>query len=362
MNRTPSMKGLGFVLRTMWLAGLFSLAFSFSARAQTPSTQSIPAPTSPSQTPLTPSGAAPASSSLGNSYPDLQHRGVDIESSQPDVHEQYLLGGGDEILVTVTGRPELSGMHIVGPDGRITLPMVGPIDLGEKSREEASASIDAALGKYYSGKVSSTVQVTKYGSNHILLLGAIEHAGVINFDQPPTLLEAITRGGALSGDKTGGTPRRCIVFRGQNQVMNVNISDRLDGQKALNDIRLRRNDIVYVPANQESLISVLGEVVRPGPVELTSRATLVSVLADSGGITPQAGNPEILIVEPSTGRRQQIKYKELLQLQGGSDVTLHDGDIVYVPRSGLAKVGFFLQQIAPLTQLGSVATFASRGH
>jgi polysaccharide biosynthesis/export protein len=361
MNRTPSVRGVGSVLFPVWglLFGALLLVAAGSpvASAQSSSAQTS-SPSSPSQTPLTPSTPAPASS-FGNSYADLQRRGVDIESSQPDPHEQYLLGGGDEINVTVTGRPELSGNHILGPDGRITLPMVGSVDLGDKSRDDAAVAIDDALGKYYSGKVFSTVQVTKYGSNHILLLGAVEHAGVIPFDQPPTLLEAITRGGSLSGSK-GGTPKRCIVFRGQNQVMNVNISDRLDGQKALNDIRLRRNDIVYIPANQESMISVLGEVTHPGPVELEPRATLASVLADSGGITPQAGNPEILIVEPSTGRRQQVKFKELLKLQGGADVTLHDGDIVYVPRSGLATVGFTLQQIAPLTQLGSIATIATR--
>jgi polysaccharide export outer membrane protein len=353
MNRTPSMQGLGSFLCSFWYAALFCFSLSISW-APAASSQTVP-----SQTPLVPGSGAP--SSLGNSYADLQRRGVDIESSQPDIHEQYLLGGGDEISVMVTGRPELSGNHIVGPDGRITMPMVGSVDLGEKSRDEAAVAIDDALGKYYSGKVFSTVQVTKYGSNHILLLGAVEHAGVIPFDQPPTLLEAITRGGSLSGSKNaGGTPKRCIVFRGKDQVMNVNISDRLDGQKALNDIRLRRNDIVYVPANQESLISVLGEVNHPGPVELTPRTTLASLLADSGGITPQAGNPEILIVEPSTGRRQHIKFKELLKLQGGADVTLHDGDIVFVPRSGLATVGFTLQQISPITQLGSIAAIALR--
>jgi polysaccharide biosynthesis/export protein len=379
MNRTPFPKGLGSLSFSSGFSAVPSstsssvssplpsrpavLSAAFSLTALLVATLSFccspAAAQAPSQTPLVPGGAQPSGAPASGSL-ELQRRGVDLESSQPDVHEQYLLGGGDEITVTVAGRPELSGNHIVGPDGRITLPMVGSLDLGEKSRDEAAAAIDDALGKYYSGKVLSTVQVTKYGSNHVLLLGAVEHAGVINFDQPPTLLQVITQGGALSGSKSGGTPKRCVVFRGQNQVMNVNISERLDGQKALNDIRLRRNDIVYVPANQESLISVLGEVFHPGAVELTPQSTLVSLLADSGGITPQAGNPEILIVEPSTGRRQQIKFKELLKLQKSADITLHDGDIVYVPRSGLATVGFTLQQISPITQLGSIAAIALR--
>ena len=88
------------------------------------------------------------------------------------------------------------------------------------------------------------------------------------------------------------------------------------------------------------------------------------MIATSGGLTQQASsNPEILIVEPSTGRRQQVKFKELLKVPGGgSDITLHDGDIVYVPRSGLASFGFFMQQISPVTSVGSIATLLPASH
>ncbi len=289
----------------------------------------------------------------------LQRHPLGIEDSQPDVHEEYLLGAGDEITVSVAARPELSGTHTVGPDGRITLPVVGSVMVGEKSRDDAAHNIDETLGKYYSGSMSSTVEVLKYGSNHILLLGAIEKPGVITFDQPPSLLEAITRGGpVLNPDKSVQTARKCIIYRGDNQVMNVNISERFDGRRALNDIRLRRNDIVYIPENQESLISVLGEVTRPGPVRLQQNSTLISLLAEAGGVTEKAGNPVIQIVEPTTGRVQTIKFKELLTLHGGSDVTLHDGDIVFVPRSGLAKAGFLVQQIAPITGMATLFTVA----
>ena len=52
-----------------------------------------------------------------------------------------LLGPGDEIAVSVAGRPELSGSHIVGPDGRITLPVVGTVVVGEKSRDDAAQAV-----------------------------------------------------------------------------------------------------------------------------------------------------------------------------------------------------------------------------
>lgn len=289
----------------------------------------------------------------------LQRHPLDFESSQPDPHEEYLLGGGDDVIVSVAGRPELSGSHVIGPDGRITMPVIGTVDIGEKSRDDAAKAIDAALSKYYSGEMSSTVQVTKYGSNHILLLGAIEHPGVITFDQPPSLLEAVTRGGpVINADRTTQTARKCIIYRGDDKVMNVNLSERFDSRRALNDIRLRRNDIVYIPEDQESLVSVLGEVTHPGPVRLNGNSTLITLLSNAGGITEKAGNPMIQIVTPSTGKIQQIKFKDLLQPPAGSDIALHDGDIIYVPRSGLAKTGFFFQQISPIIGIGTIFSLA----
>ena len=306
---------------------------------------------------------APATSAVPSAEPSsLQRRPLDIENAQPDAHEEYTLGPGDEIVISVAGRPELSGTHTVGPDGRITIPVVGTVLVGDKSRDDAAKAVDETLAKYYSGSMTSTVQVTKYGSNHILLLGAIEKPGLITFDQPPTLLEAITRGGSvLNSDKTVQMARRCIVYRGNSQVMNVNISDRFDGQRALNDIRLRRNDIVFIPEHQESVISVLGEVGKPGPEPLSSSTTVIALLASAGGITEKAGsNPRITITEASTGRIQEISFKELLTLHGGSDVGLHDGDIVFVPRSGLSKTGFFMQQISPITGLGTAFALSGK--
>jgi len=290
----------------------------------------------------------------------LQRRPLGLDGSTSGANEQYLIGAGDEVAVSVVGRPELSGTQTVGPDGRITVPVAGSVVVGEKSREDAAKAVDEALSKYYSGAISSTVQVTKYGSNHILLLGAVEHPGVISFDQPPSLLEAITKGGqVVNPDKTTQTARKCIIYRGDNEVMSVNISEKFDGQKALNDIRLKRNDIVYIPEHQESIVSVLGEVTHPGPVPLLPSSTLISLLASAGDITEKAGsNPLISITEPSTGKIQQIRFNELRTVHGGTDIALHDGDIVFVPRSGLAKTGFFFQQLGPIFGIGTLLTIA----
>ena len=297
----------------------------------------------------------------GTTEQNLQRRPLDIASSQSNAHEEYLIGAGDEIMVTVAGRPELSGSHTIGPDGRITLPVVGSVEVGELSRDDAARSINASLSKDYTGSLSSVVQVTKYGSNHILILGAVEHPGVVTFDQPPSLMEAITRGGSLvNADRTVQMPKKCVIYRGDDKVLNVDISDRFASNKALVDVRLRRNDIVYFPENQESLISVIGEVLRPGPERLTPATTVISLLSSAGNITEKAGNnPEISIVQPSTGKVQRVRFNDLLDPRRGSDIALHDGDIVFVPRSGLSKTGFFFQQVSPILGIGTLVALVA---
>jgi len=106
---------------------------------------------------------------------------------------------------------------------------------------------------------------------------------------------------------------------------------------------------------------VLGEVKAPGPERLNATSTLVSLIAMAGNITEKAGtNPTISIVEPSTGRVQKIQYKQLLTVKGATDISLHDGDIIYVPRSGLTNMGYVFSQIAPIVGVGTIFTLFAR--
>jgi polysaccharide export outer membrane protein len=288
--------------------------------------------------------------------PKLQQNPLaELVNTQPGEGEEYELGGGDVIDVAVVGRPELSGQRLIGPDGRITMPIVGSVSVGNMSRDAAAAVIENALGKFYVKPVV-TLQVDKYGSNQVSILGDIEHPQVLSFDGPPTLLEAITRGGKLIGsDKTQRMPTTCIIYRGRDQIGTINLKDAF----RMGDVRLRRNDVVYIPGDQERLISVLGEVRSPGPFPLRDESSVISLITDAGGITPEAGNPDVQIINPATGTIQRVSFKDMLRNRG-KDVTLAVGDIIYVPRSGISHVGFFLQQIAPAAQIGTIGSLATQ--
>jgi polysaccharide biosynthesis/export protein len=294
----------------------------------------------------------------GSQNPTLKLSGAEaLRRFEPAADEEYTLGAGDEISIQYPGRPELATTGTIGPDGRITLPLAGPIVLTGLTREGASQKITAALLAYYTD-ISATVEVVKYGSNHVTLLGNVKNPGQMNFDQTPTLLEVLSRGG-FEARPDGTLPDQCVIYRG-DLVLWVDLQDLLSTGSPLADLRLRRNDLVFVPVTSKT-VTIVGQVQHPGEVVLRGDSTMISILGEAGGMTDAAGNnPEIQIVHRSNGgRTQYIHLKDLLQPTGGIEVSLHPGDVIYVPKSGMAKVGFVLQQVSPALTLGSLATLVA---
>lgn len=288
----------------------------------------------------------------------------------------YELGRGDDITVEVAGRPELTSKHTIGPDGKITLPVAGSVMVADKTREQAATDIQTALSNYYAG-VTVSVGVDKYSSNHILLLGAVEHPGLLTFDKTPTLLEVISRGGHLQGGGGGATaatagagaapmagssmgldvPEECMIYRGNATMVTVELRSLLEEGNPLANLRLKRDDVVFVPG-PDKYISMLGMVLHPGTQRLDRRSTLPQLLALAGGPTEKAGrNPTIQIIhrgtDKSPGKTQVIAYKDILGPKP-LDLTLQTGDIIYVPESGLNKAGYTFQMLSPLVNLVTV--------
>jgi polysaccharide export outer membrane protein len=257
---------------------------------------------------------------------------------------------------------------IVGPDGKITLPLAGSIMVTDETREQAADSVASALKPYYAD-LSVTVGVDKYTSNQVLLLGAVEHPGIQNFDRAPTLLEVVARGGTRSGTSfpgqnggsfslaaaaapaIGSVPERCAIYRGSDKVIWVDLKSLLESGSPLADLRLQRDDIVYVPSSSERYVSVLGQVEHPGALQLESDSTLPKLLALAGGMTDAAGTyPNIQIISPSTGKTRTISFKQVLQ-PGSLDLTLKSGDIIYVPKSGFNNAAYVLEKLSPLVTM-----------
>ena len=265
--------------------------------------------------------------------------------------EAYRLGPGDELRVDVWGRPELSGPQIVGPDGRLTIPIVGPVVVMDLTVEEASAAVTQTARRSYA-EAFATVAITKYQANRVLVLGRVSNPGVLRFDTPPTLLDAIARAGGLpvggiGADKAALT--RCAVFRGRDRVVWIDLKSLLTGRNLALNLRLKRDDVVYVPDANDQLVYVMGQVDRPGAYTLTPDMSFLDVLAQAGGPTPDAAPSRIKMVRPAMGLEKDIDINEFLAGSSAQNVALEEGDIIYVPSNTWFNIGYVLQKLSPLT-------------
>ena len=268
----------------------------------------------------------------------------------------YVFGEGDELVVDVFGHPELSGKHVIGPDGKITLPVAGVVTLSNLSREDANQSVADAYGKFYSG-LSVELRVESYTSNRIFILGRVASPGALHFDSAPTLLEAITRAGSLPVGGIGADKaamNRCVIFRGRDTVVWVDLKPLLkDGNLAYN-LQLQRNDVLYIPDSDDQSVYVIGEVLHPGAYRLRPDMTFMEAYADAGGVTKDGVANHIQLIRPSRDSKRQISMRDLMHPDPNLNFVLADGDIIYVPKRGLAKFGYFMDQFGSSAGLAIV--------
>ncbi|MBK1643669.1 capsule biosynthesis protein CapA [Thiocapsa imhoffii] len=260
----------------------------------------------------------------------------------------YRLGPGDEIVVDIAARPEISGSHLVGPDGFITVPFAGPVLIGDLTREQAADQVLAALEPYYFD-LSVTVGIMRYGSNRIVVLGRVENPGVLQFDSPPNLLETLAQAGGLPLLRPEQLLTRCAIIRG-DAILWVDLARLLTGDLSLN-IRLQRNDIVYIPDSTDTPVYVLGEVQSPGVYRLTPQMSFLDALSQAGGPTRDANLNRIHVIRPADRVNFSFSFMQILQPDPSLNVALKEGDIVYVARSGVSQIGYILDNFNPFSTL-----------
>jgi polysaccharide export outer membrane protein len=272
--------------------------------------------------------------------------------------KNYILGEGDELNIEVWDHQELSGKQIIGPDGMITLSQAGSVAVAGLSREEATKAIKEALSRYYLD-LAVSLRVDKYTAYRVFILGRVTNPGMLFFETPPTLLEVIARAGGLPVGGSGAEKAalaRVAVFRGRDKVIWIELKSLLNGTNLALNIRLKRNDTVYLPDSDDQLVYVLGEVRTPGAYRLTPNMTFLDALSLAGGSTKDAAESKLHIVRQGQEIEKDFSFKELIKPGSKLNYSLNEGDIIYVPRRGLAKTGYALQQLNPFASLLLILT------
>jgi polysaccharide export outer membrane protein len=91
---------------------------------------------------------------------------------------------------------------------------------------------------------------------------------------------------------------------------------------------------VVIVEYQSRRVFLIGAVGTPGPIELLGRQTLLKIISQAGGLTPDAGNEIIVIRQLPEGNKTSLKISvEDLILKGDPslDIPVQPDDIISVP-------------------------------
>ena len=265
----------------------------------------------------------------------------------------YILGPGDEIIITVWGETQLYYRLTVTREGAITIPDVGQIMVSGMTLEKAYQVLVKRMTRIYSGLKEGApsantyldISIGRLRSIQVYVLGEVNRPGGYQLSSMATAFTALYHAG---GPTLSGSLRNVRVMRSESKGDSPQLSSRavsvidvydyaIKGDKS-KDVRLEDGDVVLVkPVGRR--VALVGQVMRPAIYELKEKEKLGDLIATAGGLQFDAYTDRIHIerVIPFEDRSQfrnnildiDVRFENVQKLLS-SPLDMEDGDVVTI--------------------------------
>jgi len=282
-----------------------------------------------------------------------------------DVSE-YIIGPGDVIQLFVWQYDQFNGTMTVGPDGKITVHLLGNIPVAGFTRQEVADDITKRLSKFIKEGIQLTVSVVEFRSQKISVFGQVRNPETIVFSVAPSLLEVIMSRSIPTPDADLTAIKIIPKDSSVRKPITVNIIEILNKGDTSALPKLHPGDIIYVPKKKavtgeagtvESVrdsepstpslppgaeshgdgfaIHVMGAVPQPRTCIFTEEPTLTMVLLEAGSVPDVTALRYIRIIRGGAATGDKVVNVDFAEYLADGDVShlprLYSGDTVYVP-------------------------------
>ncbi|HOA74944.1 MAG TPA: polysaccharide biosynthesis/export family protein [Phycisphaerae bacterium] len=187
-----------------------------------------------------------ASAGCAPKYEDLK---VFSQAHRQDVTaSQYRLEPPDVIQIESPTAPEIDGeIQRIRSDGKITLRLIGDVQVSGLTPEELSAKLAELLSRYYESP-EVTVRLMSYESKSVYVFGQVMGPGPQPFTGRDTLLDVIAR--AQPNFLAWGAQVKVIrpsAAPEERHELVVDVDKMLETGDMTNNFLLQEGDIVFVP-------------------------------------------------------------------------------------------------------------------
>jgi polysaccharide export outer membrane protein len=113
-----------------------------------------------------------------------------------DQNNEYRLGAGDQLRITVYGQADLSGQFEVSNDGRIAFPLIGEVRAADLTPQELEKAITAKLKPDYLKDPQLSVEVINYRPFYII--GEVKNPGSYAYVGGMRVVNAVAMAGGYT--------------------------------------------------------------------------------------------------------------------------------------------------------------------
>ena len=205
----------------------------------------------------------------------------------------YLLGPGDEIIISLWGETQLRESYTISRDGSLYIERVGQLSLTGKTIEQAEKYLVKQFQKVYEtlkGTRPSTFMDVSLGqlkSINVTFVGEVNSPGVYPIHPFSTVLTGLIQVGGI--DTTGSLRNIQIIRSGEDPHRVDFYKFLLSGKSANSKIKLQDNDVVFIPPRL-SRVEIVGAIKRPGIYEADDNDNILDLVNYAAGLRSDADN------------------------------------------------------------------------
>ncbi len=260
---------------------------------------------------------------------------VVLALSIPSGAQEYLLGVGDMLRISVWGHSELTTEVVVRPDGYLTFPLVGDHWALDKTARELTAELEEILADFVVNP-QVTVIVSQFRTLQVQVLGEVKSSGYYQLKAGSRLLDVL----ALAGGPTpAANLRQVSVTRfGRDEhgfedtrVLHLDVDEFIVTGNLIHNPLIESGDLVFVPTSGRA--TIFGEVRQPTSYDLKGGLDILDLLALAGGAQDSA-DLERVVITSQTEKEPVERIVNLQSMLAGrvKPVEISSNDVVFVPK------------------------------
>lgn len=241
----------------------------------------------------------------------------------------YILGVGDQIVVSIWGYADYNRLFYIDKDGYIQQENIGRVYLKGLTLEQAKELLRTRFSNAYMiNKSNFDVSLNYSRVVTIHVVGDVENPGSYTF---PAINTAFNILAYVGGPTRSGTLRDIQIKRDGKVIQKFDLYKFLFEPEKQGDIFLNNNDYIYVPL-QKNIVKINGFVHKPGKYEMLPNETFDDLLKFCGGFKPNAYKAVIQIKRYLENKTVLLDFNldslkakgEKLILQNGDEITVRD--------------------------------------